>query len=143
MQPEDLIGFMNHLMINTMNCYHIIFERIYSLFGKGASLNPSHEELDGAVISTLVFCFLLFINTLTVLLIIDMLFDYSVELKPVYGLIWMVILIIINFLYFLSGKRYVKIKSGLTDRSKQKRNRDSIIVRVYSFFSIVIFFILL
>lgn len=139
----DLIGFMNLLMNNAMKCYHTIFERIYSLFGKGVSINPSHEKLDGAVISTLVFCCLQFINTLTFFLIIDKIFDYSVELKPVYGFILMVILIVVNFAYFLSGKRYVKIKSDLMERSNKKRSRDSIIVFVYSFFSIVIFFVLL
>ena len=143
MQLEGLIGFMNPLMINAMNCYHIIFERIYALFGKGTSLNPSHEKLDGAVISILVFCSLLFINTLTLLLIIDKLFDYSVELKPVYGLVWMIILIMINFTYFLSRKRYIRINMVLSNMPKQKRKMNSIIVLIYSLFSIVIFFILL
>jgi len=126
-----------------MNCYHIIFERIYTLFGKGTSLNPNHEKFDGAVISTLVFCSLLFINTLTLLLIFDKLLNFSIELKPVYGLVWMIILIIINFTYFLSGNRYMKINMDLSNKPKQKRKRDSIIVLIYSLFSIVIFFILL
>lgn len=141
MLVEGLIGFINLLMINKMNWYNIVFERIYSLFEKGASINPNHEKLDGAIISILVFCCLLFINTLTVFLIIDKLFDYSIELNPKFGIWGMSTLILMNLLYFLSGKRYLKIKNSITDTPNRKRY--TFFVLAYTISSIILFFALL
>ncbi len=139
----DMHGVLNHVTTGSIVDMQYGFDDLGNLTLREDALTIKNEKLDGAVISILVFCSLLFINTLTLLLIIDKLFDYSVELKPVYGLVWMIILIMINFTYFLSRKRYIRINMVLSNMPKQKRKMNSIIVLIYSLFSIVIFFILL
>jgi len=126
-----------------MKLYDIIFERLYALFGKGASINPEHKKLDGAVLTSLILSILVFFNILSITLIFCKKFSVELPINFMYGLFGITIIIIINLLYFLWKKKYIKLKSEISQISIRKRNKYSILTFLYALVSIGLFFYLL
>lgn len=126
-----------------MNLYTILFERLFAFFHRGASTNPSHEKFDGAVLTCTIISCLIFINLLSVMHIIRLSFSTELKIKASYAIGTIIILITLNFLYFLRQKKYLLVSSFVKSLPQQKRSTYSIITVIYSLGSIGLFFLLL
>jgi len=126
-----------------MRCYDLLFNGYYKLFSKGASADPAYEKFDGAILSSLIFSSLLFINFLTLLQTLNILLKMDVKIKMFYALSILTLLMIMNLFYFLRQKKYLEINSFMVSLTRSKQNIYNIITMIYSFLSIGLFFFLL
>jgi hypothetical protein len=126
-----------------MKIYSILFERLFAFFHKGASTNPSHEKFDGAVLTSIIISIPVFLNILSILLIISVLFKIDLYLSTLYGAIGMIILIGFNMLYFLRKDKYLIIRSQTSELSKKKRIMYTFFSCAYFLGSFILFFFLL
>lgn len=127
-----------------MNFYSIIFERIWAVFHKGASVDPADEKFDGAVLSSMLLTVPVMINILTiahlvrVYCIIDL-----IKGGKVYYIGLGFFLMAFNAFYFLRKKRYLKLSSSFAELPKSKKIIYTIASWTYVIGSIVLFFLIL
>jgi hypothetical protein len=126
-----------------MNIYSILFERLYAVFHKGASINPAHEKLDGAVLTSMILSIPVFFNTLSILHLLRIFLNINIYVNIFYGATGMIILMAFNLLYFLRKKKYLEASSFVAALTKKKRIVFTVISWVYFLGSFILFFFLL
>ena len=118
--------------------YEYLLYRIYQWqldwFGKDNS--PKFVAIIGGSL-------LLFINILTVLVIIRIIFGYKIPVKSLYIIIFMIISISLNSYIFLHLNKFENVIAEFAKETKSQRNRNKILCLAYVFFSYSIFFILM
>lgn len=125
-----------------MNIYNFLFNRIHLLFSKGASTNPANESFDGAVLSSIIFSCLLYINILTVMLILNLSLKITINIGMFYALSILIFLMATNLFYFLRNKKYLKISQVMISLSKRKVRMYTLLTWLYALMSIALFFFL-
>lgn len=126
-----------------MNMYSILFERLYTLFHKGASTNPSHEKLDGAVLTSMILSIPVFFNALSILHLLRIYLNINIYVNILYGAVGMIILMAFNLLYFLRKKKYLEASSIVAALTREKRSVFTVLSWVYFLGSFILFFFLL
>lgn len=126
-----------------MNIYSILFDRLYAVFHKGASINPAHEKLDGAVLTSMILCIPVFFNVLSILHLMRLYLNIDIYVNTLYGALGMIILMAFNLLYFLRKKKYLEVNSFVITLTKKKRIVFTVISWVYFLGSFILFFFLL
>jgi hypothetical protein len=126
-----------------MRIYHFLYNRIYALFNKGASINPTNEKFDGAILSSIIFSCLLYINILTIMLILNLFLKININIGMFYSLTIMISLMIVNLVYFLRNKKYNEISQVMIRYSKKKVKFYTTLTWIYSLMSVGLFFFLL
>jgi hypothetical protein len=120
-----------------VNFYNIIFYQLYkSLLKVG--------EKDIPIFSAIfVFSFLIYLNLLTLMTIIQLIFPiYNVKLSKIEFLLIYVITIIINLIYFAVKKRYNLIIQNLNGAVGKQNKQRFIYVSIYVCMTFLSFFIL-
>jgi hypothetical protein len=126
-----------------MNIYSILFDRLYAVFHKGASINPAHEKLDGAVLTSMILSIPVFFNVLSILHLMRLYLNIDIYVNTIYGAVGMIILMAFNLLYFLRKKKYIEVNSFVNTLTKKKRIVFTVISWVYFLGSFILFFFLL
>jgi len=124
-----------------MSWYSIMFERIYAVFHKGASIHPNEEKLDGAVLT----CILLYVpivsNFYSIMHFLRMSTGWLIPQNKFVFTVVSLIVIIFHFLLFIQKKRYQKISEYVAAFSKRKKLIATIFSWLY-FVGSFVFFIL-
>lgn len=124
-----------------MSWYSIMFERIYAVFHKGASINPVEEKFDGAVLTCILVVIPIVVNALSIFHLWR-LYTGSLQLlnKPLV-IVAYIILVGIHMFWVLPQKRYLKISEYVAAFSKRKKLIATIFSWLY-FVGSFVFFIL-
>lgn len=124
-----------------MSWYSIMFERIYAVFHKGASIYPSEEKFDGAVLTCILLTIPIMVNIMSIFHLVRLITDESLHLNRQLMIITGLILIGIHMLWILPKKRYLKFSEEVASFSKRKRLIATIFSWLY-FVGSFVFFIL-
>jgi len=126
-----------------MNIYSILFERLYVVFHKGVSVNPSHEKQDGAVLTSMIMSIPVYYNLLSIFHLVRVFQNFDLHINSIYGAVVIVMLMIFNLFYFLRKKKYLALCSEMANISKKKRIIYTILSWSYFLGSFILFFFLL
>jgi hypothetical protein len=121
-----------------INIYSIVFDRLYKVFGKGAGTDE-----DGVVFTSVVLGCLMFANIGIVYILLRYYFYIPIgNVKTIYGTLSGGLLIGFNIYYFLNKERYFSIRKEIDSKDEKRKNLYSLVTILYSFLSIVLFFVL-
>jgi len=126
-----------------MSWYSIMFERIYAVFHKGASIYPSEEKFDGAVLTCILLTIPIMVNIMSIFHLVRLITDESLHLNRQLMIITGLILIGIHMLWILPKKRYLKFSEEVASFSKRKRLISTIFSWLYFVGSFVFFMLFL
>lgn len=124
-----------------MSWYSIMYERIYAVFHKGASIFASEEKFDGAVLTCMLVTIPIEFNIMSIFHLFRLYSDESFHLNRSLMIISCIILIGIHMLWILPKKRYLKFSDEVASFSKRKRLVATVFSWLY-FVGSFIFFIL-
>jgi hypothetical protein len=115
-----------------MRSINYFYYRIFFLFSKG------EVKRDGAVLSVIIACMLVYLNLLTIIAILKMMrvIPFFILTKPS-AITLMVILFIIGYFLFLKGKKYLEIEEQFKIESKKRRVTGNVVTLTYFIFSFV------
>ena len=120
-----------------------MFERIYAVFHKGASIYPSEEKFDGAVLTCILLTIPIMVNIMSIFHLVRLITDESLHLNRQLMIITGLILIGIHMLWILPKKRYLKFSEEVASFSKRKRLISTIFSWLYFVGSFVFFMLFL
>jgi hypothetical protein len=104
---------------------------MYSILKKGASRNPNETLHNGAVITSALLSILVITNLMTVVIIFIDSGLLDLNKNSYWGGSISLILMVLNFYYFLSGKKYLELHEIIMNKSKSDRKRYNIFVILY------------
>lgn len=103
-----------------LNFYDIGFNAVYSMMSKQTKDDAEYNQIMGVILGVIFFSQPIFLLTLDLFILFSS-EDFKPDINKTYVILYFVILLVLNYIYFLGGKRYLKIDKSLSKLSKRKR----------------------
>lgn len=90
------------------------------MMSKQTKDDAEYNQIMGVILGVIFFSQPIFLLTLDLFILFSS-EDFKPDINKTYVILYFVILLVLNYIYFLGGKRYLKIDKSLSKLSKRKR----------------------
>ena len=126
-----------------MNLYDFLFYSFYDVMSRQGNQNQNDDKIDGFVWGAILLSIAPFLFLMDLIIILGHYNILDVSITKITIIVFLILLMGFNILYFRTDKRYTKIENEFKIMSKKKRRYNLITSRILVLLLIIGFFALL